>query len=134
MYGPEVIVNESDIPASDLDRRRTVAEDALKAEYIAAVREERPRKRVAQDVRRAACLQPRPSSEPVHQLIEPSRGQSVATRTREERIVVTDTMPMAQRPPDGLAGSSTDRHKSLLTTLPEHTAPTFDEVQVTDPE
>jgi hypothetical protein len=134
MYGPEVIVNEGDVPASDLDRRWTVAEDALKAEYIAAVGEERPRKRVAQDVRRAARLQSRPGGETVHELIETPRGQSVTARTSEEWIVDTDTVPMAQPGPDGLASSSTDGNQSLLTTLPEHTAPTFNEVQITDPE
>lgn len=110
-----------------------MAEDALKAEDIAAVCQERPRERVAKDVRRTARLQFRPAGEAVHQLIQTSRGQSAAAKTREERIVVTDTAPMAQRPPDALASASTDRHESLLTTLPEHTAPTFDEVQVTDP-
>ena len=72
-----------------------MAEDPLQAEDIAAVCQERPRERVAKDMRRTARLQSRAAGEAVHKLIQTSRGQSVATRTCEQRIVVTDTAPMA---------------------------------------
>jgi len=79
----EIIVQQGDVTPSDLDRRRAVAQDALQAEDIAPVCKERPGECVAQYVGRAARLQSRAGSEPVNQLIQPSRGQSVATRTRE---------------------------------------------------
>jgi len=110
-----------------------VAEDPLKAEDVATIRQECPGERVAQDVRRTARLKLRPPGEAVHQLIETSRGQSVPAGTGEERIVVPDTPPMAQPGPEGLARSSTNWNESLLTALPEHATSTLDEVQITDP-
>jgi hypothetical protein len=110
-----------------------VAEDALQAEDVATVREERPGERVAQDMGRTARLQSRAASKPVDQLIEPPRGQSVSARTREERIIVADTASMAQPDSEGPASSSANRNESLPTALPEYAAPTFNEVQITDP-
>ena len=47
----KVVVEEINVAAGNLDRRRTVPQDPLEAEEIAAVHEERPRERMAQDVR-----------------------------------------------------------------------------------
>lgn len=97
-----------------------MAEDALQAEDVATVREERPGKRVAQDVGRTARLQSRAASKPVYQLIEPPRGQSVSARTREERIVVADTASMAQPDSEGLRARPMARVLGcLLTTYTE---------------
>lgn len=109
-----------------------MAEDPLEAEDVTTVRQKRPRKRMAKDVGRTARLQSRPGGKAVHQLIETSRGQSACARAGEERIVIADTAPMAQRHPEGLASSSTDRHDSFSTTLPEHAASALGQVHVSD--
>ncbi len=132
MDSPQVVVQQGDIAARDLDRRRTVPEDPLEAEHVATIAEERPGERVAQDVGRTERLQARTSSEPMYQLIEPSRSQSVSARTREQRIVVADPAPMAQPGPERLASSSANRNEALFTALPEHAAPTLGEVHISD--
>ena len=48
MHGSKILVKQIDVAARDLDRSRAVAEDALEAEDVAAVRQERARERVAQ--------------------------------------------------------------------------------------
>lgn len=49
----EIVVEEVDVAPGDLQRRRTVTQDPLQAEYVAAVCQEPTRKRVAKHVRRA---------------------------------------------------------------------------------
>lgn len=69
MDSSEVIVQQRHVPTRDLDRRWTVAEDALKAEHVATVHQEGPRECMAQDVRRTARLQFRAGRQPMHELI-----------------------------------------------------------------
>ena len=132
MHGSEVIVQQFDVAARDLDRRWTVAEDPLEAEDVATVHQEGSGERVAQDVRRTAGLQFRASCEAVHELIQTSRRQSLSARPAEKRIVGPDTAAMSQPDSECLARSSTNGNDSLSATLPEHAASTFGEVDISD--
>ena len=60
MDSTEVVVEELDVAAGDLDRSRAVAENALEAKDVAAVREEHAGEGVAQNVRRAPGLEAGP--------------------------------------------------------------------------
>ena len=57
---PQVFVEEFDVALGDSERGRTVAEDALQAEDVPAIRQEGAGEGVAQDVWRAADLQAGP--------------------------------------------------------------------------
>ena len=71
---PNVLIQEVDVSARDLDRARAVPEDALEAEDVATVGQERSRERVAQDVGRAAGLDAGPPRESMDELMDPARG------------------------------------------------------------
>ena len=62
MHLAEVFIEEFDVTAGDVQAGRTMAEDALQAEHISPVGQERAGERVAQHMRRATRLQPGPLS------------------------------------------------------------------------
>lgn len=69
MDGPQVVVEEIDVAAGDLEGSRAVAQDALEAEQVAAVLEEDPGEGVAQDVGGDTPAQGAAGSEPPKELL-----------------------------------------------------------------
>jgi len=68
--GAQVVVNEFDVSASDLDRSRAVSEDALQAEDIATVDQESAGECEAEEMGRAARLDPRASRKAADELMD----------------------------------------------------------------
>lgn len=95
MRGAYVIVEQPDIAASDLKRRRTVAEDPLDGEDIVADRQESPREALPQDVRRASVRDP---AEPqtVGLAAELFAGANARRNVRRERCCLIDPAARAQ--------------------------------------
>ncbi len=74
MHGAEIVVEQLDVSPGHLDRSWAVAEDALKAEDVAAVRQEGARERMAQHVGRATGLDASSSRQPTDELMDASCG------------------------------------------------------------
>ena len=86
MDRPQVVVEQLDVPARDLERRRAVAEDPLEGEDVAAVRKEGSREGVAEDVRRASRRDASRDGEAADELLDRPRSQATASSADEERI------------------------------------------------
>ena len=78
MDGSQILVEQIDVAARDLDGARAVPEDALEAEDVAAVGQERTREGMAQDVWGAAGLDACPPRQSMHELIR-SRARTAAS-------------------------------------------------------
>jgi hypothetical protein len=83
----EIVVEEVDVAPGDLQRRRTVTQDALQAEYVAAVCQEPTRKRVAKHVRRAPQRQGALGYDTLDEVLESDNGQRPAALSTEDRRV-----------------------------------------------
>src|SRR5450759_2079623 len=84
MRSANVVIEQPDIAASDLKRRRTVAEDPLEGEDVAAVRQKSPREAVPQDVRGASVCDPRRAGESPNELLNGSSRQGDAPTSNEQ--------------------------------------------------
>ena len=129
---PQVVVEEVDVPAGDLERRRAVAEDALQAEHVAAVLEERAGKRVPQDVRRAADREVGPRGQPSHDLLDAMGCERAAVGADEERRCGRRVAAPGEHLADGAPGLASDRHDAFLRALAHDSTAALDEIDIVD--
>ena len=83
MHLAQVLVEEFDIPSRDVERRRTVAEDALEREHVTAVGEKGSREGMPQDMRGAAHLEIGPLRCTTHDLLDAPARQRLTLLRRE---------------------------------------------------
>ncbi len=81
----KIVIQEVNVSARHLDRSGAVSEDALEAEHVATVRQERSGERVAEDVWRAADLDARAPGETADELMNTARRKARAFRANEQR-------------------------------------------------
>jgi len=128
----EVFIEEFDVAPSDVQAGRTVAEDALQAEDIPPVGQERARERVAQDMRRATHLQSGPLSGPPHDLLDAGCRQWTTAVSDKQGGLGSQPAASEERAAQGAAGRATERHAALLGSLAHHPTVAGLEVDVAD--
>jgi hypothetical protein len=132
MRSTNVVIEQPDIAASDLKRRRTVAEDPLEGEDVAAVRKESPREAVPQDVRGASVCDPRRAGESPDELLNGSSGQGDAPTSNEQWRGCVDPAARGQPGPQRPSATAADGHQPLARSLPANPAAPLDKIKVTD--
>lgn len=132
MGRPQVVVDEADVAAGHLERRRTVAEDALQAEDITTIREEGPGERVAEDMWRAPVADLRIGGQATDELLDRPSRDSHPTSAHEQRQSRVEAAPSRQPPAERSAAPATDRHEAFARALASHETATLDEVDVAD--